>query len=390
MGSLKCGLNCRVVCKASTPVIRTLCITGAALLLAVAGLIGLLNSSGGLRAGGATYVPPDGAVVTYFGARMAESGRPLVIGASTDAGAMRPFILAFQVQHPQTAVAYIDASGSAFLARAAAACGGGSAVPDLYLSTSTDQLVRLANDGCAQPLPQAIAAAAPAGAAWRNEVVAFTVEPAAFVYGSRLLNIQAVPRSHVELIDWLRNLQGDPGKIGTYDIEASSDGYGFTAADARQPALYGRLLESLGRAGVRTYCCSNVMVDAVDRGEILFAYNVQLSYAYAAQRAGSRIRVVLPTDYQEIQTRSVMIPRGARDPEDAIALVRFLTSAAGRAIARVQLMAPAIASQPAAAMADVLLDQASVSPQSLSLQDQARRARLIHEWRQGIRAAQPP
>jgi len=266
-------------------VIRTLCITGAALLLAVAGLIGLLNSSGGLRAGGATYVPPDGAVVTYFGARMAESGRPLVIGASTDAGAMRPFILAFQVQHPQTAVAYIDASGSAFLARAAAACGGGSAVPDLYLSTSTDQLVRLANDGCAQPLPQAIAAAAPAGAAWRNEVVAFTVEPAAFVYGSRLLNIQAVPRSHVELIDWLRNLQGDPGKIGTYDIEASSDGYGFTAADARQPALYGRLLESLGRAGVRTYCCSNVMVDAVDRGEILFAYNVQLSYAYAAQRA---------------------------------------------------------------------------------------------------------
>jgi hypothetical protein len=53
-------------------------------------------------------------------------------------------------------------------------------------------------------------------------------------------------------------------------------------------------------------------------------------------------------------------------------------------------MAPAVASQPAAAMADALLDQASVSPQSLSLQDQARRARLIHEWRQGIRAAQPP
>ena len=390
MGSLKCGLNCRAVSKASTGVIRALSITGAALLLAVAGLTGLLKSSGGNRTGSATYVPPDGAIVTYFGARMAEAGRPLVIGASTDAGAMRPFILAFQAQHPQTAIAYIDASGSAFLTRAAAACEGGSTVPDLYLSASTDQLVRLANDGSAQPLPQAIAAAAPAGAAWRNEVVAFTVEPAAFVYGSRLLNLQAVPKNHVQLIDWLRNLQGEPGKIGTYDIEASSDGYGFTAADARQPALYGRLLESLGRAGVRTYCCSNVMVDAVDRGEILFAYNVQLSYAYAAQRAGSRIQVVLPTDYQGIQTRSVMIPRGARDPEDAIALVRFLTSAAGRAIARVQLMAPAVASQPAAAMADALLDQASVSPQSLSLQDQARRTRLIHEWRQGIRAAQPP
>ena len=52
--------------------------------------------------------------------------------------------------------------------------------------------------------------------------------------------------------------------------------------DARQAAIYGRLIESFGRSRVRTYCCSNEMVDAVARGDILLAYNVQLSYAYAA------------------------------------------------------------------------------------------------------------
>lgn len=363
--------------------------TGAAVLVAVVGLsiVPWLCS----RAPGdqGSYVPPDGASVTYFAARGPGSVQPLVIGSSTDAGFMRPFILGFQEQHPNTAVAHIDAKGSAFLVRAEAACKSGRGAPDLYLSASTDQLVRLANNGCAQSLPTTVAASALAGASWRNEVVAFAVEAAAFVYGPRFLATRTFPTSHVELVEWLRGLPGAAGKIGTYDIETSSDGYDFTAADARQPALYGRLLESLGRAEVRTYCCSNVMVDAVDRGEILFAYNVQMSYAYAARRAGSRIQVILPNDYQGIQTRSVMVPRGARDPQQAIAFARFLTSDAGRAIARSQLMDPAVAPAQAAVIADALLDQASVSPLSLSLQDAARRARLIHEWRQAVSSAQP-
>jgi iron(III) transport system substrate-binding protein len=127
------------------------------------------------------------------------------------------------------------------------------------------------------------------------------------------------------------------------------------------------------------------MVDAVNRGEILLAYNVMISYAYSAQRAGSHIGVVLPNDYQSIQTRSVMIPRGSTNSGLAAEFIRFLTSPEGRGLARAQLMKPGAATRRSGVVADRLLAQASVSPLLLTLQDQARRRRMIREWLQAIR-----
>ena len=352
--------------------------------LALCGTALLLLSQHGLDKRDGYYLPPDGAIVTYFPAKDHSVGRPLVIGAATEAGFIRPFIREFQTQNPKVAVAYIDATSVAFFQRAGAACRNGERTADIYLTSSTDDLVRLANDGCAMKLPRAVAEAAPAGAQWRHEVAAFTVEPAVFVYGQRFLSTQTVPQSHIQLVDWLRDRQDIHGRVGTYDIETSADGYNFAASDSHQTALYGRLIEGMGRGGVRTFCCSNVMVDTVDRGDIVFAYNVQMSYAYAAQRAGSRIGVVLPSDYQAIQTRSIMLPRGGRDQKTAIAFAKFLTSAEGRVVARGQLMNPHLPASTASVMADKLLGQASVTPLLLSLRDQARHSRMVQEWRQAI------
>lgn len=227
----------------------------------------------------------------------------------------------------------------------------------------------------------AIGETAPAQASWRNEVVAFTVEPAVFVFSRNAR--RPLPSSHIALLNWLRALpKGD--RIGTYDIEASADGYDLAASDSRQDALYGRLLEGLGRSDIRIYCCSNVMVDAVDRREIVFAYNVQLSYAYKAQRAGSRITVILPDDYQALQTLSFMLPRYSRDSDTAIELAQFLVSDEARAIARRNLVPPGIPPRQATIQADQLLAQASVTPLLLSLQDRARREHVVREWREAI------
>jgi iron(III) transport system substrate-binding protein len=130
------------------------------------------------------------------------------------------------------------------------------------------------------------------------------------------------------------------------------------------------------------------MVDAVDRREIVFAYNVQLSYAYKAQRAGSRITVVLPNDYQALQTLSFMLPKDSRDPDTALKLAQFLVSHEARVIARRNLMPPRMSSHRAVVHADQLLAQASVTPLLLSLQDRARRAHLVSEWREAIDPAQ--
>lgn len=335
------------------------------------------------------FTPPDGANTTYFPAPRDEVGLPFVISSSLDAGFMRPFLLAFQRQNPTLSIAYIQSRSGAFLKQALGSCHRGEPSADIYLSASTDQLMRLANENCAQSLPASVGAAAPGQAQWRNQVVAFTVEPAVFVFAKPVTGTQTVPVSHIELLEWLRQLPKGRDRIGTYDIEESADGYNFAASDSRQSALYGRLLEGIGRADVRLYCCSNVMVDAVDRGEIGFAYNVQLSYAYAAQRAGSRISVVVPNDYQALQTLSFMVPKGARTPSIAAQFAAFLVSGEARALARRDLATPGQPPAIAAALADELLAKASVTPVLLSLQDHARRSQLIHEWRQAIVSPTP-
>lgn len=324
---------------------------------------------------------------TVFPAR-AQPSRTLTIEAATDVSFMRPFIEDFQRSHPQVAVQYVDTLSSELLSRARLACRRKDATPDLYLSISTDHLVELANDGCAAAAPKKVAALAPSWAQWRREVFAFSLEPAVFVYDTRRFAPEAVPGSHLALVEALRlDPQAWRGRIGTYDIEQSGPGYNYASFDSRQAAIYGRLIESFGRSQVKTYCCSNVMVEAVRRGDILLAYNVQLSYAYASQRVSKTIGVVLPSDYQAIQARSVMITRDARDNPDAVDFIQALVSPRGQTIARAQISPPA-GGQTMGALSEIeRAGQILVSPSQLALRDAARRSSFIQEWR---RATRPP
>jgi ABC-type Fe3+ transport system substrate-binding protein len=149
------------------------------------------------------------------------------------------------------------------------------------------------------------------------------------------------------------------------------------------------LIESFGRIAVRTYCCSQDMVDAVARGEILLAYNVQMSYGHAAQRAGQPIGVVLPTDYQAVQTRSVMLARNGQNREDAIAFVDSLVAPGGQQLARALLQPLEGATATGAMLSNRMLAEVAVGPALLALRDDARRARFIKEWTSAVKTPPP-
>lgn len=336
------------------------------------------------------YQSPAVGVQTLFPARASGGTRLLTIEAATDVSFMRPFIEAFQRDHPQVAIQYVDMLSNDHLSRARTACGTVGAMPDLYLTISTDHLVELANAGCAAAVPKKIAAQAPAWARWRREVFAFSIEPAVFVYNKRRLAEANAPRNHQQLLETLRaSPPAWRGRIGTYDIEQSGTGYNYASFDARQAAIYGRLIESFGRSQVKTYCCSDEMVDAVARGDILLAYNVQLSYAYAGQRAGRDVGVVLPSDYQAIQLRSVMVTRDARTPGDAFDFVQALLSKRGQALARAQIAPPPGAKTLGTMSSTERASQARVSASLLALRDTARRDAFIQEWRRAVRPPAP-
>jgi len=364
------------------------------LLLAGLGLAGLAGLALALvhftpRSPLTAYPTPADGTHSVFPAPAGEA-RVLTIEAATDISFMRPFITGFQKGHPHVTVRYVDYLSSELLARADVACRGAARTPDLYVTVSTDHLVQLANDGCAAPLPKAVADPVPPWARWRRDVIAFAVEPAVLVYDARAFKPADVPTTHLALIEALRaNSEAWRGRVGTYDIERSGSGYNYATFDSRQSATYGRLIESFGRIQARTYCCSNVMVEAVQRGEILLAYNVQMSYAIAAQAAGARIGIVLPADYQAIQTRSAMMSRDARDREDAIAFIQYLVSVAGQDVARAQVTPPRGATTLGVVSETERLGQVSVDPSLLALRDRARRERFIREWSQAIRPPRP-
>jgi len=333
------------------------------------------------------YTAPPGATVTMFPAVGGASTRVMTIEAATDVSFSRAFITDFQQANPGLAVRYVDLLSSALFAHASALCQTHSPSADLYLTVATDHLVRLANDGCATTLPANVTRGVPSWAQWRRNVVAFSLEPGVFVYNKRLIAADRVPRDHLQLIEALRSdTEFWRGRIGTYDIRQAGSGYVYASSDARQPAIYGRLIESFGRARIQVYCCSNEMVDAVARRQILLAYNVQKSYAFAGLRKNPDLGVVVPSDYQAMQTRSVMVTREAPNRREAVAFVAYLASARGQRMAAVQL-SPLESLETTQGASPRLISPVAVGPVLLGLDDQARRSRFIEEW---TRAIDPP
>ncbi|MEO7786489.1 MAG: extracellular solute-binding protein [Sphingomicrobium sp.] len=361
---------------------RLLFIVIAALVVAIP-MIALLERPSVPVAHRPYSVPPN-AVVTHFPSTGAERQR-LVIEAATDVSFMRPLIAEFQRQNPDVAIIYEDGLSTDVLARALDACRNQSNIPDLYLSVATDHLVRLANDGCGQPAADDLVV--PPWREWRHEVIAFALEPAVFAYNRKLLSDHDAPNSHVALINALRsNPHYWNARVGTYDIRKSGIGYNYAEFDSRESSLYGRLIESLGRSHAELFCCSNEMVRAVEAGSVVLAYNVQLSYALAAQRANPDVGIVVPGDFQAVQTRSVLIPAGATNVDLAQRFVAFLQSPAASSITSALLASPMRGHMASFVPSDRLLNQADVSSALLRLQDPARRAAFTHEWLQAIHA----
>ena len=174
----------------------------------------------------------------------------MLIDAATDLVAIEPLIRDFQVAAPDVAIEYVEYVSNDLFSKAAAQCSKNEPGADLFLSSSVDQLVKLANDGCGSRYRSITTDALPSTAKWRDEVFGFTYEAAALVYNRDMVANEDVPHTRTELLDLLRRKSAlYAGRIGSYDIAQSGIGYLLASTDARNSSLYGRLIESFGRAG---------------------------------------------------------------------------------------------------------------------------------------------
>lgn len=316
----------------------------------------------------------------------------LSIGAATDLVALEPLVRDFQALAPEVTVAVREYVTNDLFAAAERACADGRAEADILISSGVDQLVKLVNDGCALTHRSPETARVPAWAQWRNEIFGFTYEPAVIVYNRALVPPEDVPRTRTELIDLLRaKPEVYEGRIGSYDIVQSGIGYLFAFYDARETAIYGRLIEAFGRARLRTKCCTAFIIDDIASGELAIGYNMLGSYAVGALRRGAPIGIVVPRDRALVLSRAAMIPRQAANASAAQRFLDYLLSERGQRTGRRASFffgsgesAPEGVDGPAFFTSSGTLRPIPVGPELLAVQDRAKRERFLEEWRRSV------
>jgi len=322
-----------------------------------------------------TYPAPDGSGAT----------RLRILGA-TDTALFAHLVEGFQRTRPDVSVDYSEVETRPIFESFLAASGP---APDVVMSSASDLQVKLVNDGHARRLAPPPGGPVPDWAQWRSSLFGVSFEPAVIVYNRDLVPDPEAPRTHLALAELLEHgRERFSGRIATYDVARSGVGYLLASQDASISSYFWRLASAFGRAGARISGASPEILDAVESGRIAIGYNVLGSYAFARQREGSRLGIVVPDDYVLVLSRSVFVPVRAERPDLGEAFVHFALSPAGQAI----LAGPAAlgsvvpgASGPWTGERIAALGRGAVQPISLGPSllvglDRQRRNRFLETW----------
>ncbi|RLJ59509.1 iron(III) transport system substrate-binding protein [Litoreibacter meonggei] len=247
----------------------------------------------------------------------------LRIISTADRAVFEPIIFAFQQANPGISVDY-TITGTTDLMKA---IYEENAAFDLAISSAMDLQTKLANDGFARSYLPTNAASLPDWAIWRDQLFAFTQEPAVMVVSDTYFSQGAAPQTRDALIALLRaNPEKFRGRIGTYDVRRSGFGYLMATQDSRTSETFWRLMEVMGRLDAQLYCCSGEMIADVASGKLALAYNVLGSYAASELATTDGFQIVELTDFVNVMLRTVLIPSNATNVDDAQAMVDFLTA----------------------------------------------------------------
>jgi iron(III) transport system substrate-binding protein len=312
----------------------------------------------------------------------------LVVEATTDIPEVAELIAEFMKRNPDISVHYSKiVSGDLFDRVVKSAQEQRPA--DVVWSSAMDLQIKLANDGYAIEYRSAEVERLLPWAQWKDRAYGVTAEPVVMIFNKHLLRGAMVPQDHADL---LRLLTDQPsvfqGKIATYDPELSGTGLLFITQDVRITQQTFKLVEAMGRVGVKLYTASEPMIDRVAAGDFVLAYNVPGSYALERAKHDDNLGVVFPSDYTLMMSRIVLIPRQAQHVPQAERFVDFLLSRDGQALLALHSlgsvrddMRPAIPGYPNAEKA---LRPIALSIDLLTYLDQAKRRRFLKDWKDAL------
>lgn len=303
----------------------------------------------------------------------------LKIISTADISAFEPIILEYQRLNAGVTVDYTIASSSELMK----AIYDEGATFDLAISSAMDLQTKIANDGFAQSYTPLRREDFPEWANWRDQVFAFTQEPAVLVVSEAFFAGRNIPTNRNELINLLRE-NGDlfRGKIGTYDVRTSGLGYLFATQDSRNTESFWRLTEIMGRLDARLYCCSSDMISDVASGKLAVAYNVLGSYAASRLPETEGIIIIELEDYLSVMLRTALIPVTAENISSAQAMIDFLGSLKSRQSLSALSGLPPV--DEVALLANNAMRPIRLGPGLLVFLDRLKRDRFLENWESSI------
>lgn len=303
----------------------------------------------------------------------------LRIISTADRDAFEPIVLAFQAENPALTIEY-TITGTTDLMQAIHEEG---AAFDLAISSAMDLQTKLANDGFALEYDSADTGGLPSWASWRNQVFAFTQEPAVLIVSDVFFAPGAAPRTREELISVLRdNPEIFRGRVGTYDVRRSGFGYLMATQDSRNSEVFWRLMEVMGRLDARLYCCSADMIRDVASGKLALAYNVLGSYAASQQGEIRGFQIIELEDYVNVMLRTALIPTTAENVDAAQQMINFLTLLNDRPDLSAASGLPAI--DTTSFRNNTALRPIRFGPGLLVFLDQLRRSTFLRNWESSL------
>ena len=303
----------------------------------------------------------------------------LKILSSTDREIFEPVLKRYVEKFPDQRVRYTVASTSDISA----------SIPksqehfDLVMSSAMDLQIKLANDGLAAPLDLPDDLEVPDWSIWQDRLVGFSAEPIVMVVSKKDFVGKKTPETRRELITLIRN---EPNffkeRVITYDVNTSGAGFLFASQDVRQTDSFWRLAEVFGGAKAKLVCCSGNMLDEVESGKSILAYNLIGSYAEQHAKTRKNLQVVYPKDYTLILLRTALIPKNAAKKSEARQFLTYLLGEDGQnhMTQTTGLLSPKSRSK---------LDQGNFKPIRLDTGllvylDKLKRKRFLREWNEAL------
>lgn len=253
----------------------------------------------------------------------------LNIYSATDTSAMQSILDGFSEKFPE-----IQVNNREFntLELYNAILNGETQGADIFISSSVDLQVDLVNRGLAMTVDDISTDLIPDWANWRSELFGFTYEPVVVVYNKNAFETRQLPTTRSSLASAIRDdAKFYENTIGSYDIEISGVGYLFATQDIQRGYQFWRLVETLGRASLKTFCCTSDILDKVAVGELVLGYNVIGSYAIERAKQDPRIGVYALDDYTLVMSRSAFISKTAANSAAAKTFISYLISKEGQA-----------------------------------------------------------